>query len=55
MIDLTCAAPCSKCGCVGLHACSGAPIHWTPEDEARLEDALRDVAKQEKRDGSLEA
>ena len=55
MIDLTMAAPCSKCGCVGLHACTGAPVVWTEEDEARLEDALRTVAKQEKRDGSLKA
>jgi len=55
MIDLTCAAPCSRCGCVGIHACMGAPVKWTEEDEARLEDALRTVAKQEKRDGKIEA
>lgn len=40
---------CPKCGCTGLHACIGHfPAPWTPEDEARLENALREVFKQEK-------
>lgn len=40
---------CSKCGCVGLHACMGHfPKPWTPEDEARLENALREVFKAHK-------
>lgn len=37
-------AECSKCGCSGLHACPGYRIPPpTPEDEARLENALRTI------------
>lgn len=42
-------AECSKRGCVEIHACIGSPVVWTDEDEARLEDALREVAKKENR------
>lgn len=31
---------CSKCGCTGLHACTGKPIVWTQEDKDKLKQAL---------------
>lgn len=35
---------CSKCGCSGIHACVGRVLPPpTPEDVARLENALRRV------------
>lgn len=35
---------CSKCGISGIHACPGKPLPQpTPEDEARLHNALREI------------
>jgi len=36
---------CSKCGCSGLHACTGYPITWTENDKKRLEKALAEIFK----------
>lgn len=42
---------CSKCGISGIHACPGKPLLTpTPEDEARMENALREIFP-EKDDG----
>lgn len=34
---------CSKCGCTGLHSCTGQPIIWTEEDKERLKKALANM------------
>lgn len=34
---------CSKCGCVGLHACTGEPIIWTEDDKERLKKAIANM------------
>lgn len=42
---------CSVCGCSGLHACPGYPMKpWTIEEQAYLENALRDIFKAERGD-----
>lgn len=39
---------CPKCGCTGLHACTGHPMReWTDEEKAHLENVLRDIFKEE--------
>lgn len=40
---------CSKCGCTGLHACTGAPIVWTEEDKERLKKALDSIFFKDKK------
>lgn len=40
---------CSKCGCVGLHACTGSPIVWTEEDKERLKKALASIFSKDKK------
>lgn len=33
---------CQRCGCTGLHACTGKLIlQWTEEEKAQLSDALQ--------------
>lgn len=40
---------CPKCGCDGIHACTGHPPKpWTEEDKARLQKALEEVFHTEK-------
>lgn len=42
---------CPKCGCDGLHACTGRPAQpWTEEDKAKLRSALEQVFKEENGD-----
>ncbi len=36
---------CSKCGCLGLHACTGHPIVWTESDKERFKKALAEIFK----------
>ena len=31
---------CSRCGCLGLHACMGTPVVWTQADKERLKKSL---------------
>lgn len=40
---------CSKCGCVGLHACTGTPIIWTQEDKDRLNKVMLQIFSKEKK------
>lgn len=39
---------CSRCCCIGLHACTGSPIVWTEDDKVRLKQALSDMFGWEK-------
>lgn len=37
------AAGCPLCGCTGIHACTGAPIVWTPADVNRFHSVLNEI------------
>lgn len=39
---------CSKCGCTGLHACTGQPIIWTEQDKDNLKKALANMFQWDK-------
>lgn len=39
---------CSKCGCTGLHACTGQPIVWTEQDKDNLKKALANMFQWDK-------
>lgn len=36
---------CSKCGCEGLHACTGVPIVWTEKEIKDFKTALNKMIK----------
>lgn len=36
-------SPCPLCGCKGIHACTGKPIVWSPEDVKRFHNVLSSI------------
>lgn len=40
---------CSKCGSIGVHACTGYPIVWTEKEKKLLKEALASIFFKEKK------